>query len=276
MPATQARKKPRVGDAGRSRRPSFADTINRFYDRRGVKIAAWSVAVLVWIPFLFVFLMVLGINPIFTMGVTKLGSDALRVPVTLRRASVSFAGKLRLARFEIRNPPGYSEMEAASFDGMYAEVPFKSVFRQHIEIPVLTVINPVFNLELGDGKKPSNWAQIMKNLAESLPSKDEPQPPDGDKRFKIGELKIVNPTVCYRSSLFPEGLIFHLRDVELKQVGNAVGSRSKTYIVLASILQAILTGGIKEKDLPDNVRGVMSDELRAASKAFGDIFEAIK
>jgi hypothetical protein len=276
MPATHARRKPQARYDGPARRPSLADTLNRFYGRRGVKIAAWSVAAVVWIPFLFVILMVMGINPIFTMGVTRLGSDALKVPVQLHRAAVSFTGKLRLGRLEILNPPGYSEIEAASFDGMYAEVPIKSVFRQEIEIPLLTVINPVFNLELGDGKKPSNWARIMKNLAESLPGKDEPQPPDGEKRFKIGELKIVNPTICYRSSLIPDGLILHLRDVELKQVGNATGSRSKTYIVLASILQAILTGGIKDKELPDNVRGVLTEELSAASKAFGDILEGIK
>jgi hypothetical protein len=256
--------------------PGFADSLNRLYDRRGVKIAAWSVGILVWIPFVFVLLIVLGINPIFTMGVTKLGSDALKVPVELRRASVSFAGKLRLGRFEIRNPPGYSEAEAASFDGMYAEVPFKSVFRREIDIPVLTVVNPVFNMELGEGKKPSNWARIMNNLAESLPKKDEPEPPDGEKRFKIGELKIVNPTICYRSSLFPDGLVLHLKDVELKQIGNAPGSRSKFYIVLASIFQAILTGGIQDKDLPGEVRGPLKEELTAASKAFGDLFEGIK
>ena len=274
MPATQARPKGRKPRP--ARRASFADGLNRFYDRRPVKIAAWSVAVLVWIPFLFVILMVLGINPIFTMGVTKLGSDALKVPVTLRRASVSFAGKLRLGRFEIRNPAGYTATEAASFDGMYAEVPFRSVFGQDIEMPVLTVVNPVFNLEVGDGKKPSNWGRIMKNLEESLPKKDETPPTDGEKRFKIGELKILNPTIVYRSSLIPEGTVLHLKDIELKSVGNAPGSRSKLYIVLASIFQAVLTGGIQDKDLPEDVRGAMRDEVKAAAKAFGEIFEGIK
>ena len=276
MTATKAAARSRAPNPRPARSRSFPDTLNRLYDRRPVKIAAWAVAVIVWIPFVFVLLMVLGINPIFTMGVTKLGSDALKVPVTLRRASVSFAGKLRLGRFEIRNPPGYTETEAASFDGMYAEVPFRSVFGQDIELPVLTVVNPVFNLELGDGKKPSNWGRIMKNLAESLPPKDETPPPDGEKRFKIGELKIVNPTIVYRSSLVPEGAVLHLKDVELKQVGNAPGSRSKLYIVLASIFQAVLTGGIRDKDLPDDVRGAFRSELSAAAKTFGEIFEGIK
>src|SRR5438067_8623661 len=132
MPATEARRK--SGKRAEPPRRSFADGLNRLYDRRGVKIAAWSLAVLVWIPFLFVLLMVMGINPIFTMRVTKLGSDALKVPVKLRRASVSFAGKLRLGHFEIQNPPGYTEIEAASFEGLYAEVPIKVIFRQDIDI----------------------------------------------------------------------------------------------------------------------------------------------
>ena len=57
-------------------KPSFATRLNRFYDRRPVKIAAWTVAAVVWLPFLFVLLMVLGINPIFTMGVKPLATSA--------------------------------------------------------------------------------------------------------------------------------------------------------------------------------------------------------
>jgi uncharacterized protein involved in outer membrane biogenesis len=245
--------------------------------RRILRIAGWTSAVLVWIPFLVVLLTVMGINPLFTMAVTKLGSDTLKVPVTLRRASVSFAGKLSLGRFEIHNPKGYSEMEAASFDGLFARVPFRSVFFvQDMEIPVLTVENPVFNLEMQKGK-PSNWAVIMKNLAQSLPKKDEPVPPDDEKRFKVGELKIINPIVYYRSPTFPNAIRIDLKDVELKQVGNAPGSRSKLYIVLASIFQAILTGGIQEgKDLPRDVKGALTEELSEMSKAFGDAFQGIK
>jgi hypothetical protein len=256
----------------------FADSLNRLWDRRPVRIAAWSLAAIVWIPFIVVILTVMGINPIFTMAVTKLGTDALKVPVTLRRASVSFAGRLSLGRFEIHNPEGFSEMEAASFDGLYAEAPFRSVFFvRDMELPVLTVLNPVFNLEMGAGDKPSNWAVIMKNLAGSLPKKDEPDPPDNEKRFKIGELKIINPVVFYRSERFPDAIRIDLKDVELKDIGNTPGSRSKVYIVLATILQAILTGGVQEgKDLPRDVSGALTEELQEMSKAFGDAFRAFQ
>lgn len=275
MPATAARPKHSPPKARPSRkRKSLADTLNHAWERRGVRIAAWTIAGLVWAPFLVVILTVLGINPLFTMGVTKLGSDALKVPVTLRRASVSFAGRLSLGRFEIQNPRGYSETPAASFDGLYAEVPFRSVFLQKdIEIPVLTVVNPIFNLELGDKDKPSNWGVIIENLSESLPRKDEPDPPDDQKRFKIGALKIINPMVRYRSERFPDGIVVDLKDVELKKIGNAPGSRSKLYLVLATLVQSILTGGIKEgKDLPRDVSGALTEELSEMSKAFGDIF----
>jgi len=254
----------------------FGDALNKFWDRPGVKPVAWTLAVLVWIPFLFVMLMVLGINPIFTMAVTHLGSKALKVPVTLHRASVSFSGRLSLGRFEIQNPPGFSTTEAASFEGLYAEIPLRALFGHEIEIPVLTVVRPVFNLEMGGKKQPSNWGVLMKNLSESLPKKGEPQKDDGEKRFKIQDLKIVNPIVRYRSPRLPDGIDLDLKDVELKQIGNAPGSSSKTYIVLASILQALLTGGIKDKGLPSDVRGRLSEELGEASKAFGSAFEGIK
>jgi uncharacterized protein involved in outer membrane biogenesis len=194
------------------------------------------------------------------------------VPVRLHRASVSFAGRLSLGRFTIGNPEGYEYPEAASFDGLYAEVPLRGLFRRDIDIPVLTVVHPVFNLEIGE--KGSNWAKLMKNLSESLPKKGGPPPPDGEKRFKIGSLKIINPVIHYRSPAFPDGILLDLKDVELKKVGNSPGSSSKTYIVLASILQAILTGGIKEgKDLPRNVTGSLKEELSEAGKAFGDVLK---
>ncbi len=258
------------------RRRTWVSSLNDFWDRRGVKPVAWTLAVLVWLPFLFVILTVLGINPIFTTAVTKLGSKALKVPVTLHRASVSFSGRLRLGPLQIANPPEFTRSEAVSFEGMYAEVPIRSLFSREIEIPVLTVVKPVFNLEMGGKKHPSNWAVLMKNLSESLPKKDQPEPADGEKRFIIRDLKIVNPVVRYRSPTFPDGIDLDLKDVELKKIGNTPDSRSKTYIVLASIFQAVLTGGIKDKHLPGEVRGPLSDELGAASKAFGEAFGGIK
>ena len=274
MPATAAR--PRRA-AGKSDHPTFADRLNRIWSRPGVKIGAWVVFALVWIPFLAAISMVIGINPIFNRQVEKLGEKALRVPVRLHRASVSFAGRLSLGRFTIANPPGFAEETAASFDGLYAAVPLRNLFRQELDIPVLTVVHPVFNLELGHDGKPSNWAVLMKNLAESLPKKDEPTTPDGDKKFKIGALKIVDPVIHFRSAAFPDGILLDLKDVELKKVGNTPDSSSKTYIVLASILQAILTGGIKEgTDLPRSVTGSLKDELSEAGKAFGDVLKEIK
>jgi hypothetical protein len=116
----------------------------------------------------------------------------------------------------------------------------------------------------------------MKNLSESLPKKETPEPPDGEKRFKIGGLRIVNPVIRYRSATFPEGIYLDLKDVELRKVGTTPDSRSKTYIVLASVFQAVLTGGIKDKDLPKEVSGSLSEELSQAAKDFGEILKGIK
>lgn len=273
MPMTTVR---RNRAPGATRPPSIASRLNRLWARRGVKVAAWALAALVWIPFLAVLTVVIGVNPIFNRAVEKLGGDALRVPVRLHRASVSFAGRLSLGHFTIDNPEGFAYAEAASFDDLYAEVPLRNVLRQDIDIPVLTVVRPVFNLELGGKGRPSNWGVLMKNLAASLPKKDRPEPPDGEKRFNIGSLKIVSPVIRYRSPAFPDGIQLDLKDVELQKVGNSPDSRSKTYVVLASIFQAILTGGIKDKDLPKNVRGPLADELSQAGKDFGEVLKGMK
>ena len=44
----------------------------RFWERRGFKVASGILAVLLWLPLIFILLIVLGINPIFTRGVREL------------------------------------------------------------------------------------------------------------------------------------------------------------------------------------------------------------
>lgn len=259
-----------------SPRDSLGARLNHFWTRRSVRIAAWTTAALLWLPVLAVLSVVVGINPLFNLGIEKLGEKALRVPVRLNRASVSFAGRFSLGRFAIANPGGFEGSDAVSFDELYAEVPLGRVLRQDLDIPVLTVVHPVFNLELGGKDRPSNWGVLMKNLAAALPKKEQPEPPDDEKRFRIGSLRIVNPVIRYQSPTFPNGIRLDLKDVELGRVGNAPDSRSKTYIVLATIFQAILTGGIKDKNLPKEVRGPLGKELSQAAKDFGDVLKGGK
>src|SRR5437660_12614833 len=101
MPQTAARPRP---SPPKTKHPTAADRLNRFWAHRGVRIGAWTIAALVWIPFILVVSVVVGINPIFNRAVERLGEKALRVPVKLNRASVSFAGRLSLGHFTIKNP----------------------------------------------------------------------------------------------------------------------------------------------------------------------------
>jgi hypothetical protein len=135
MPATAAR--PRRS-ARKPERPDVADRLNRIWSRPGVKIGAWIVFTLVWIPFLAALSMVIGINPIFNRQVEKLGEKALRVPVRLHRASVSFAGRLSLGRFTIANPPGFAEEDGRLLRRALRRGAPPQLFRQELDIPVLT------------------------------------------------------------------------------------------------------------------------------------------
>jgi hypothetical protein len=240
--------------------------------RPGLKLALAAGGILVLLPFLFVLGIVLGINPIVKFGVQNLGSSALKVPVHLGRASISFAGEARLDDFRIANPPGYALPDAGGFDALYARVPIPSAFRSQIDIPELTVQHPEFTFELGGKHHPSNWGVLMKSLAASLPVKAASPTPDDPKTFRVDRIRILEPVIHFRAASLPQGITLHLNNIELRNVGTAPGVRSKTYVLLASILQALLTGGLHEgKQLPSDVTGPFRKELSEAAKSFGEL-----
>ncbi|HLY74450.1 MAG TPA: YihY/virulence factor BrkB family protein [Planctomycetota bacterium] len=240
--------------------------------RRGLKLALVAGGILLVLPFLFVLGIVLGINPIVKFGVQNLGRSALKVPVHLGHASISFAGEARLGAFRIANPPGFALAEAGSFDALYARVPLASAFRSEIDIPELTVEHPEFTFELRGKHHPSNWGVLMKSLAASLPVRNVPPTPDHEKTFRIEKIRIISPVIHFRAPPLPQGITLHLKDIELRNVGTAPGVRSKTYVFLASILQALLTGGLHEgKELPSDVTGPFRKELSEAAKTFGEV-----
>lgn len=278
MPTAVHRPKPKQ-HAGEPRHahahPKDGGFFRSLWARKVTRIVAIAVSVLIAIPVLFVLGIVLGINPIVRMGVERLGTDALKVPVQLQRASISFGGQASLQHFSIANPDGFRRWEACSFDALYAAVPIRSAFREEIDIPELTIQHPEFAFELGGKHQPSNWGVLMKNLSQSLPKKGEAPKPDHEKTFRIEKLKIIGPVVHFRTASMDEPLTLHLKDIELQNIGTAPGTRSKTYVVLAAIFQALLTGGIKEgKDLPSDVSGPLAKELSEATKDFGEVLKA--
>jgi len=266
-PATEA--PPKAGRAGASRKTGTLHRLRDLWRVRGVKIALVTGGLLFLLPALFVLGIVLGINPIVKLGVQKLGSSALKVPVDLRRASISFAGRASLGGFRVANPEGFTRPEAVSFESLYAHVPIPAAFRQNIDIAELTIVHPEFSFELEGKHRPSNWAVLMKNLSQSLPKKDQPEPPGRETTFNIGTLRLVGPVVHFYAPSIPRGITLHLKDIVLEKVGTGPGAHSKTYLILSAAFQALLTGGLKEgKDLPSDVRGPLSKELSEATATF--------
>ncbi len=242
-----------------------------------VRIALIVLSVLLWIPVLFILGIVLGINPIVRSAVERLGTTALAVPVRLDRASISFAGAARLGRLSVPNPEGYEGDYALTFQAFMAHIPIPAVFRDVIDVPELTVMQPDFSFVLGGKHERSNWGRLIHNLAEAIPKKGGLEVPTREKQFIIHRLRIVQPIVRFRTKSMGEPIVLHLKDIELKDVGTGPGSKSKTYVVLSAILQALLTGGIKEgKNLPGSVKGPLQDELAEAGKTFSEVLKESK
>jgi hypothetical protein len=262
---------------GRASWSRWAEAVRKSLGRSWIRIAVLAGSLLLLLPILFFVGIVLGVNPIVGWGVETLGSEALKVPVQLDRARISFGGRAHLRGFSVGNPSGFQASRAFAFDSLYAEASMRSVFREVVDLPELVIEKPEFWIELGRKGEPSNWTVLMRNLAESLPKRYEGKRADQDKKFVIHRLRIVAPVVHFRSPLLPNGFTVPLKDIELKEIGTAPGTASKTYVVLATILQAILTGGLGEgKDLPGDIRGPLDAELSEAARTFGEVLKSGK
>jgi hypothetical protein len=190
---------------------------------------------------------------------------------------VSFAGRANVKALSVANPSGYQDTNAFTAELLYAQAPLRSIFDEKIDIPELVIVSPQFWYDLNRIGEKSNWGALMKNLGKSHPLKGERRPEDHEKKFVIHRLRIVGPVVHFGGPSIPKGITLHLKDIELRDVGTAPGSASKTYVVFATIFQAILTGTLREgKSLPANVRGPLALELAEAAKTFADILQSVK
>lgn len=258
----------------KSSSPESGGRRRNLWQIRGVRIWVLATAVSLLLPFLLLVSVLLGIHPVVRRVVENLGTTALEVPFRVERARISFLGRARLDRVRVSNPPDYEEFNALTIRGIYARVPLGAAFRREIEIPELRIVRPEFTVEFIGGGAPSNWGRLIRNLSDSLPDKNKPVPAETERTFRIGTLRIVEPVVKIRAPQLADPITLHLNDIELKNAGTMPGTASKTYMILTALLQAILTGGLKEgKDLPSSIRGPLEKELQAAVKTFGDVLQ---
>jgi hypothetical protein len=214
---------------------------------------------------------VVMIDSVVRAGTEKAASLALKVPARLEGASIKYAGRATLTRFEIGNPAGYKEPRAAAFQEFQAVLRTRSLFEDVIDVQEVLVAKPDLTIEFVGMK--SNWAVLMDNLA-SMGSGPEDErrsgksDADSGKRFRVERLRVEGATVRFRSDLIPGGAYtLTLPAIELTGIGDRPGGASMAQ-VLGSLLHAL--GGeaarSQENHLPQQLLDSFKNEAAGSAK----------
>jgi uncharacterized protein involved in outer membrane biogenesis len=203
------------------------------------------------------------IDPIVRKQVEQQSAAALKVPTKLNDASVHFSGSATLGKFEIHNPPNFSEPRAVTFERFDLAVPPRELFQDVVHIDQVTVVRPELTLEFTGVK--NNLSILLDNLSAGRdPAK---QSSDG-KKFLIGKLRIQEAVVRFRSDLLSGGVrSVTLPAVDLENVGTAEGGATIGEI-LRVVLQTLGSAALKAgegmlpADLLNTLRGELQGKIR--------------
>jgi hypothetical protein len=240
-----------------------------------------TLAILVVLPILGLALAAVMIDSIVRNGTEKAATAALKVPTTLGGATIKYAGRATLDKFEIANPEGFKEPRAVAFERFDTSLRVGSLLEDVIEISDVLVQKPDLTVEFVGAK--SNWSTLMENLSSgssdtahrTAPAK--PGEAGAGKRFRITRLRIEGATVRFRSDLIPGGAMsFTLPTIELKGIGNAPGGASMPE-VLGILLQSLAgeSSRAAESRLPGQLLGQFKGEIGGAVQAFKGAFDSV-
>lgn len=203
------------------------------------------------------------IDPIVRSQVERQSAVALKVPTRLNDASVRFSGNATLGKFEIHNPPNFSEPRAVTFERFDLAVPLRELLRDVVHVDQVTVVRPELTLEFTGAK--NNLSTLLDNLSAGRePGK---QSSDG-KKFLIRKLRIQDAIVRFRSDLLSGGVrSITLPAVDLENVGTAEGGATIGEI-LGVVLQTLGSAALKAgeglvpADLMNALRGDLQGKIR--------------
>ena len=239
---------------------------------RRVRRIAIALALVIAIPCILLVALLIVLNPAIRSAVESMGTDAVGVPVGLENVRVNIIGGVHLTRFSIGSPRGFREVRSFRFGQLDAEVAPIGLLGRTIEIQDILLVEPEITLEF-DGKT-FNWGVMMEKLVDK--SKKPGEGGDGTK-FVIHRFRIERPVVLFRAPSLPKGVLLRLRDIELQEIGSAPGSAATFSLVLATVVQALITGAIDEwAGIPGELGDILGDESARTSGALGDSFSRAK
>lgn len=196
------------------------------------------------------------IDPLVRKTVEKESAAALQVPTRLHDASVRFSGKVALKRFEIHNPPDYSEPRAVTFERFDLLVRPRELFEEEVEIDDVTVVRPELTLEFNGAK--NNLSALLDNLNAGRAPRE---PKEDGKKFLIRRLHLQNAVVRFRSNLLSGGArTVSLPDISLENIGTAEGGATMGEI-LKVLLQTLGTAAL------NSAQGLVPSELLNSLRA---------
>lgn len=204
------------------------------------------------------------IDPIVRSQVEHQSTAALKVPTRLNDASIHFSGSATLGKFEIHNPPNFSEPRAVTFDRFDIAVPPRELLHDVVHVDQVTVVRPELTLEFTGAK--NNLSALLDNLSAGRdPAAKEST---GGKKFLIRKLQIKDAIVRFRSDLLSGGVrSVTLPAIDLENIGTAEGGATMGEI-LGVLLQTLGSAALKAgqglvpADLLKNLQGELQGKIR--------------
>jgi hypothetical protein len=243
--------------------PSKAACTSIDRSRRRFRLATIILAIVLALPLLLALAVVLWISPIIRKTTEKLATDALGLPVVVDDVRVNLAGRVQLQRLAVGNPLPFKEVRSFRLGRMDAAVSLPTLFNQTVEVQDLTLENPELIVEFD--KDRTNWGAIFDNLVKASKA---PKAEEG-RKFMIRRIRIAHPVVVVHAKEVPNGVRIRLRDIELRDVGTSSGSASPTYLVLATIFQALITGAVDQwTGAPANLGSTFEADVARGAQSF--------
>jgi uncharacterized protein involved in outer membrane biogenesis len=201
---------------------------------------------------------------IISTAITKIGSEALGVPVTVASVDMSFLkGEARIQGLTVANPQGFKQEKALSLGEIYVKLDPKSLMSNKIIIEKVLVSAPEIFYE-GD-LKGSNFKTIQNNLKSqdvvsekvknSSPSSSKEAPQESASSSSSKKLQIDSVTIekaaMHMLARTPAGdkkLNVNLPKVDIQGIGSQEGGASPQEVmqtIVAPFLGQIQSGAVK-------------------------------
>ena len=201
------------------------------------------------------------------LGIEKVGTDTLKVDVTVEKVSFSVTGGwLKLKGLKVANPEGYEYENLLELGSGEVEMNIKSLMTDKIVIKNIKLDNVALVIEQKELVH-NNLQEILDSLP--TPEEEKNQADKPAKIVHVDKLTIDNATV--KAKLLPipgraDTVNLTLDTIEMTDLGQ--DNKMTPAILVAEILRAIAVGVAEQgRDLlPADMIGAMTSVLEASGK----------